>query len=144
MNRRLVWGAIVVAALCGGCADHSPKGSWSSGPEDQMKTMTEGRKAAAAKNKGEGRELSDEWTNYADGRVLSGTEAQKLGFVDQLGNFEDAVKRAKTIGGIVPTGQGFSEVPAGADYDNDGFIDLFVTATPGIGGRVSPFVHPVL
>lgn len=62
--------------------------------------VAEGRKAAAAKNKGEGRELSDEWANYADGRVLSGTEAQKLGFVDQLGNFEDAVKRAKSIAGI--------------------------------------------
>src|SRR5678815_3394990 len=59
--------------------------------------VAEGRKAAAAKNKGEGRELSDDWANYADGRVLSGTEAQRLGFVDQLGNFEDAVKRAKTI-----------------------------------------------
>ena len=32
--------------------------------------------------------------------MLSGTEAQKLGFVDQLGNFEDAVKRAKSIAGI--------------------------------------------
>ena len=38
--------------------------------------------------------------DYADGRVLSGTEAQKLGFVDEVGNFEDAVESAKRIAGI--------------------------------------------
>jgi len=59
-----------------------------------------GRKQAADKNKGQGRALSDDWANYADGRVLSGTEAYKLGFVDQLGNFQEAVKRAKLIAGI--------------------------------------------
>jgi protease-4 len=56
------------------------------------------------KNNGEkkdqGRELSGSWADYADGRVLSGSEAYKLGFVDQLGNFQDAVKRAKKIAGI--------------------------------------------
>ena len=39
-------------------------------------------------------------TNYADGRVLSGTQACKYGFVDQLGDFDDAVKAAKKIAGI--------------------------------------------
>jgi protease-4 len=62
--------------------------------------VAEGRKLAAEQNKGEGRKLSDSWTDYADGRVLSGTEAYKLGFVDQLGNFQDAVDRAKLIAGI--------------------------------------------
>ena len=38
--------------------------------------------------------------SYADGRVLSGTEALKLGFVDQLGNFEVAVDKAKDIAGL--------------------------------------------
>ena len=47
-----------------------------------------------------GRELAEDWADYADGRMLSGTEAFKLGFVDELGNFEDAVKRAKSIAGI--------------------------------------------
>jgi ClpP class serine protease len=44
-----------------------------------------------------GRALSEDWTRYADGRVLSGTEAYNLGFVDQLGTFEDAVERAMTF-----------------------------------------------
>jgi protease-4 len=48
----------------------------------------------------QGKELSEKWTDYADGRVLSGNEAYKLGFVDQLGNFQDAVKRAKKMAGI--------------------------------------------
>jgi protease IV len=59
-----------------------------------------GRKQASAKNNGQGRTLSQDWADYADGRVLSGTEAYKLGFVDQLGNFQEAVKRAKLIAGI--------------------------------------------
>ena len=68
--------------------------------------VAEGRKQAHDKNKDnkdkhdQGRELSADWKQYADGRVLSGTDALKLGFVDQLGNFADAVKRAKTIAGI--------------------------------------------
>lgn len=62
--------------------------------------VAEGRKLAGEQNKGEGRKLSDSWTEYADGRVLSGSEAYKLGFVDQLGNFQDAVDRAKSITGI--------------------------------------------
>jgi len=59
-----------------------------------------GRKLAQEKNKGKGRALSEDWTDYADGRILSGTEAYKLGFVDELGTFDDAVKRAKMIAGI--------------------------------------------
>jgi protease-4 len=62
--------------------------------------VADGRKQAHDKNKAhseKGRELAEDWTNYADGRVLSGTEAYKLGFVDELGNFQDAVKRAKAL-----------------------------------------------
>jgi protease-4 len=51
-------------------------------------------------DKDHGRQLTSDWRDYADGRVLSGTEAYKLGFVDQLGNFQDAVNRAKTIAKI--------------------------------------------
>src|SRR5438128_2727656 len=39
---------------------------------------------------------------------------------------------ANTIGGIVPPGAGGSQGPAWADYDNDGFVDLFVARLPGI------------
>jgi protease-4 len=36
----------------------------------------------------------------ADGRVFTGEEAKKLGLVDALGNFNDAVERAGRLGGI--------------------------------------------
>ena len=67
--------------------------------------VAKGRADAHEKNKrngGEeqGRTLARDWEQYADGRVLSGNEAFKLGFVDQKGNFEDAINRAKTIAGI--------------------------------------------
>jgi protease-4 len=70
----------------------------------RFKTVVqEGRDRAYGQNKSskdKGRELDDHWTDYADGRVLSGDEAYKLGFVDELGNFDVAVKRARTIAGI--------------------------------------------
>jgi protease-4 len=65
--------------------------------------VQEGRDQAYEKNKNSkerGRALSDDWQNYADGRVLSGTEALKLGFVDQLGGFDEAVETTKRIAGI--------------------------------------------
>jgi len=65
--------------------------------------VQEGRNHANDLNKDskdKGHALSDEWQNYADGRVLSGSEALRLGFVDQLGSFDDAVDRAKAIAGI--------------------------------------------
>jgi protease-4 len=62
--------------------------------------VAEGRKWAGQKNGSAGAALSPDWANYADGRVLSGTEAYKLGFVDQLGTFDDAVEHAKKIAGI--------------------------------------------
>jgi len=62
--------------------------------------VASGRKGAAEKNKDKGRALAEDWADYADGRILSGSEAFKLGFVDELGTFEDAVKRAKSIAGM--------------------------------------------
>jgi len=65
--------------------------------------IVEGRQRAQAKNaKGSepGRALSSEWQNFADGRILSGTEAFQLGLVDELGNWETAVRRARTLAGI--------------------------------------------
>jgi protease-4 len=62
--------------------------------------VADGRKRAHDKNRKEGRTLHEDWGDYADGRILSGTEAHKLGFVDELGTFEDAVKRTKAIAGI--------------------------------------------
>src|SRR5438876_6290460 len=65
--------------------------------------VRKGRDQASKENQtsaNKGRALDPSWKDYADGRVLSGTEAFNLGFVDELGNFEDAVKRAKTISSI--------------------------------------------
>ena len=65
--------------------------------------VQEGRSQAYDNNKNakdKSRPLSDDWQDYADGRILSGTEALKLGFVDQLGGFDDAVERAKSLVGI--------------------------------------------
>ena len=68
--------------------------------------VRDGRGQAHDKNKqnrgekDQGRELVSDWENYADGRVLSGTEALKLGFVDELGAFKDAVTRAKKLAGV--------------------------------------------
>lgn len=62
--------------------------------------VAHGRERAHQKNGDQGRQLSSDWSDYADGRVVSGTEAYKLGFVDQLGYFSDAVDRAKSIASI--------------------------------------------
>lgn len=68
---------------------------------DQFKSVVAaGRANAHERNKNEGRPLALDWTNYADGRVLSGAQAYDLGFVDQLGDFQDAVGRAKQIAAI--------------------------------------------
>ncbi len=61
--------------------------------------VAEGRKKAHDANN-EVRALAPNWADYADGRVLSGKEALEFGFVDQLGNFDDAVARAKKIAGV--------------------------------------------
>ncbi len=65
--------------------------------------VAEGRRHAHELNKKDDlddKALATNWESYADGRVLSGTEAFKLGFVDELGNFDDAVDRAKDIVGV--------------------------------------------
>ena len=64
------------------------------------KVVKDGRDQARQQNKSQGRTLVPDWADYADGRVLSGTEAYKLGFVDELGYFKDAVARAEVLAGI--------------------------------------------
>jgi len=68
---------------------------------EKFKTaVADGRKQAQQANKGNGRSLDPKWRDYADGRVLSGTKAYELGFVDQLGDFQAAVARARNLAGI--------------------------------------------
>jgi protease IV len=59
-----------------------------------------GRDRAAKDNNGKGKSLVDDWQDYADGRVLSGKQALDFGFVDELGDFDTAVKRAETLAAL--------------------------------------------
>ncbi len=69
--------------------------------------VNEGRALAHSRNEdneGEtpekGRALARNWEEFADGRLLSGKEAWKLGLVDELGDFNAAVKRAQKLAGL--------------------------------------------
>ena len=59
-----------------------------------------GRERAARLNDGEGRSLVADWESIADGRIVSGRTALEKGLVDELGNFETAVDRARKLAGI--------------------------------------------
>ena len=71
---------------------------------DKFKEVVQdGRKAANDANEKrseKGRRLSDSWTDFADGRVLSGKEAYELGLVDELGGWQIAVRRARKLAKI--------------------------------------------
>ncbi len=70
---------------------------------DKFKSIVrEGRAYSAKKNQSgdASRELVENWEQYADGRILSGKEAQRLGFVDELGDFKTAVARARKLANI--------------------------------------------
>jgi protease IV len=67
------------------------------------KVVSEGRGRANKMNQGSresGQKLMDGWEQYADGRIFSGEQAYKYGFVDELGNWETAKDRALTLAGI--------------------------------------------
>lgn len=59
-----------------------------------------GRMESNRENNGKGHALASDWTDYADGRVLSGKQALELGLVDELGNFRTAIKRAQDLAHI--------------------------------------------
>jgi protease-4 len=83
--------------------------------------VQDGRKAAHEKNKPDGRTLISTWADYADGRVLSGTQAFQYGFVDELGDFNKAVERAKKIAGIASA----NLVEYRERYDISDFLSMF-------------------
>ncbi|MBM3847077.1 MAG: signal peptide peptidase SppA [Verrucomicrobia bacterium] len=72
-----------------------------------------------------GRTLHGRWEDYADGRILSGREAHELGFVDELGNFKTAVKRAATIA-IIKNPEVFELTP---EFDISNIFRLFGEAS---------------
>jgi protease IV len=82
-----------------------------------------GRAAAHDKNGVEGKALADGWESLADGRVLSGQQALDNGFVDQLGDFNDAVKRTKQISGLGDTDVNLVEYRE--RYDISDFLSMF-------------------
>lgn len=47
-----------------------------------------------------GRKLRADWANFADGRILSGKEAHEIGLVDETGDWDAAVARAKSLTGV--------------------------------------------
>jgi protease-4 len=59
-----------------------------------------GRTQAAQENGGQGKSLVEDWQDFADGRVLSGKQALNFGFVDELGDFDTAVKRTQNLANI--------------------------------------------
>jgi protease IV len=61
--------------------------------------VAEGRQNAREIND-DAKPLAPDWASFADGRVLSGKEAYELGFVDQLGNFDDAAAKAEELAGL--------------------------------------------
>lgn len=62
--------------------------------------VREGRDFASQLNGDTGRALGPNWEAYADGRILSGQQAWEQGFVDELGNFDTAVRRLHRLAGI--------------------------------------------
>ena len=83
--------------------------------------VAEGRGAAHDLNKKEGRALADNWKDFADGRVVSGKEALAHGFVDELGNFDDAVDRAQKIAVISDC----NLIEYQERYDLSNFLSMF-------------------
>ncbi|MGH7980974.1 MAG: signal peptide peptidase SppA, partial [Limisphaerales bacterium] len=89
---------------------------------DQFKqVVAEGRDAAHQKNKNDGKALASDWTDYADGRVLSGDQALRLGLVDELGDFDSAVDEAKKIADI----HNANLIEYRETYDISNFLRLF-------------------
>jgi len=67
--------------------------------------VRKGRAASQSANKKDGyekdsRALANDWETYADGRIFSGKEGHRLGFVDELGNFDVAVARTLKLTGL--------------------------------------------
>ena len=69
-----------------------------------VQVIVDGRGWAAKENEKdkitEGHTLASNWRDFADGRILSGNQALKLGLVDEIGNFDTAVDRALEIAGV--------------------------------------------
>jgi protease-4 len=83
--------------------------------------VADGRANAHDLNKKEGKPLAENWADYADGRVVSGTQALDLGLVDELGDFDDAVDRAEKIAHISDS----TLIEYRERYDISNFLSMF-------------------
>ncbi len=83
--------------------------------------VADGRGAAHELNKKDGKALADNWADFADGRVVSGKAALELGFVDELGSFDDAVDRAQKIAQISDC----NLIEYREHYDLSNFLSMF-------------------
>jgi len=84
--------------------------------------VRDGRNAAHKANGNDGKALAPDWENYADGRVVSGEQALQIGLVDELGDFDAAVKRAKAIANIH---DGANLIEYRERYDLSNFLSMF-------------------
>jgi protease-4 len=75
----------------------------------------------------EGRKLASNWTEFADGRILSGQQALNLGLVDELGNFEVALDRALQLARL----DGAKLVTYQPHFRFPGFLSLLGQARSG-------------
>ena len=92
--------------------------------------VADGRDAAHKLNKSEGKALAEDWKDYADGRILTGKRAEELGFVDQVGDFDVAVKRARLLAHNIKNA---NLIQYKVRYDLSDFLRMFgKTETPVI------------
>ena len=62
--------------------------------------IEKGRAKKGLRSTDHAKPLATDWKDYADGRILTGRQAEELGMVDALGDFDRAVELAEDITGI--------------------------------------------
>jgi len=65
------------------------------------KIVREGRDLERRHEPDNGKALADDWEDFADGRILSGTQALGQGFVDELGDLDTATDQALKLA-VIP------------------------------------------
>ena len=83
--------------------------------------VADGRAAAHDLNKKEGKALADNWEDFAEAAWFPASRRCDLGFVDELGDFDDAVDRAKKIARI----KSANLIEYRERYDLSNFLSMF-------------------
>ena len=65
-----------------------------------LEVVESGRAKKGNRTENDMKELITGWKEYADGRIITGLDAEKYGLVDKTGNFDDVVKFAEQYLGI--------------------------------------------